>query len=114
MGDGDCGETLKKGATSLLAALDQKGIAASRSVVTVLREVEDIVGSKMGGTLGGGGVLGILFVSLRHAVENSVRQDLKEPPTLRQGVSEVACCLPPDPGAWGTMVAIKGLRKGLL
>ncbi|POS70373.1 dihydroxyacetone kinase, partial [Diaporthe helianthi] len=55
MGDGDCGETLKKGATSLLAALDQKGIAASRSVVTVLREVEDIVGSKMGGTLGGGG-----------------------------------------------------------
>lgn len=69
MGDGDCGETLKTGATSLLAALD-RGLATSGSVVKVLLELEDIVESKMGGTLGG--ILGIFFVSLRAAVENSI------------------------------------------
>ncbi|KAG5978907.1 hypothetical protein E4U55_005772 [Claviceps digitariae] len=69
MGDGDCGQTLKTGATSLLAALDQ-GLAKSGSVIKVLLELEDIVESRMGGTLGG--ILGILFVSLRNAVENNI------------------------------------------
>ncbi|KAM4066239.1 dak1 domain-containing protein [Hirsutella rhossiliensis] len=69
MGDGDCGETLKTGATSLLAALDQ-GLAKSGSVVKVLLELEEIVESKMGGTLGG--ILGIFFVSLRAAVEKDI------------------------------------------
>ena len=69
MGDGDCGETLKTGATSLLAALDG-GLAKSGSVVKVLHELEDIVESKMGGTLGG--ILGIFFVSLRAAVESNI------------------------------------------
>ncbi|OAA69735.1 dihydroxyacetone kinase [Cordyceps fumosorosea ARSEF 2679] len=68
MGDGDCGETLKTGATALLAALDA-GLAKSSSVVSVLLELEDIVESKMGGTLGG--ILGIFFVSLRAAVEKA-------------------------------------------
>ncbi|KAJ6440552.1 dihydroxyacetone kinase [Purpureocillium lavendulum] len=69
MGDGDCGETLKTGATSLLAALDN-GLAKAGSVVQVLLELEDIVESKMGGTLGG--ILGIFFVSLRAAVEKNI------------------------------------------
>jgi dihydroxyacetone kinase len=69
MGDGDCGETLKTGATSLLAALDA-GLAKSGSVGKVLLELEDIVESKMGGTLGG--ILGIFFVSLRSAVEANI------------------------------------------
>lgn len=69
MGDGDCGETLKTGATSLLAALDG-GLAKNGSVVSVLLELEDIVESKMGGTLGG--ILGIFFVSLRAAVEKDI------------------------------------------
>ena len=69
MGDGDCGETLKTGATSLLAELDA-GIAKSGSVVQVLHELEEIVESKMGGTLGG--ILGIFFVSLRSALENNI------------------------------------------
>ncbi|KAF1735985.1 Dihydroxyacetone kinase [Beauveria bassiana] len=69
MGDGDCGETLKTGATALLAALDA-GLAKKGSVVSVLLELEDIVESKMGGTLGG--ILGIFFVSLRAAVEKNI------------------------------------------
>ncbi|PHH84907.1 hypothetical protein CDD83_1191 [Cordyceps sp. RAO-2017] len=69
MGDGDCGETLKTGATSMLAALD-RGLARQGSVVQVLLELEEIVESKMGGTLGG--ILGIFFVSLRAAVEKNI------------------------------------------
>ncbi|KAM3506062.1 hypothetical protein MY11210_007708 [Beauveria gryllotalpidicola] len=69
MGDGDCGETLKTGATALLAALDA-GLAKRGSVVSVLLELEEIVESKMGGTLGG--ILGIFFVSLRAAVEKNI------------------------------------------
>lgn len=69
MGDGDCGETVKTGASLLLAALDDDKIAASGSINTVLTTLEDIVESKMGGTLGG--ILGILFVSLRTAIENN-------------------------------------------
>lgn len=182
MGDGDCGETLKTGATSLLAALDEKGIAASGSVVTVLRELEDIVEGKMGGTLGG--ILGIFFVSLRNAVEQGVQDGqargapeiwgqslttalehltkytpakvgdrtvmdtllpfaaaIQKAGSFDEGVEAavrgaeatksmtprlgratyVAAgrergddgMLPPDPGAWGAMVAIQGLRDGL-
>ncbi|KAG6001045.1 hypothetical protein E4U21_004756 [Claviceps maximensis] len=69
MGDGDCGQTLKTGATSLLAALD-RGLARSGSVINVLLALEHIVESNMGGTLGG--ILGILFVSLRNAVETNI------------------------------------------
>lgn len=72
MGDGDCGETLRTGATSLLAALDSKKLAATGSVVAVLQGLEDIVEGRMGGTLGG--ILGIFFVSLRNAVERNVSQ----------------------------------------
>lgn len=70
LGDGDCGETLRNGATSLLTALDTKKLAATGSVVAVLHELEDIVESRMGGTLGG--ILGLFFVSLRNAVERNV------------------------------------------
>ncbi|CAG9953961.1 unnamed protein product [Clonostachys rosea f. rosea IK726] len=69
MGDGDCGETLKTGATALLSALDA-GLAKPGSAVKVLLELEEIVESKMGGTLGG--ILGIFFVSLRAAVESNI------------------------------------------
>lgn len=69
MGDGDCGETLKTGATALISALDE-GLAKSGSIVKVLHELEEIVESKMGGTLGG--ILGIFFVSLRSAVETNI------------------------------------------
>lgn len=183
MGDGDCGETLKTGATSLLSALDDKKIAAAGSVVAVLHELEDIVESKMGGTLGG--ILGIFFVSLRNAVEHNVKAlqaegaagiwgqslatalgqlakytpakvgdrtvmdtlipfaaALQKTGSLDEGVSAAVKgaeatrtmtprlgratytaagrenggdgTLPPDPGAWGAMVAIQGLRNGLL
>ncbi|TDZ34389.1 Dihydroxyacetone kinase [Colletotrichum spinosum] len=67
MGDGDCGETLKTGASHLLSALERKGIADEGSIVGVLHELEDIVESRMGGTLGG--ILGIFFVSLCNAVK---------------------------------------------
>ncbi|PHH62337.1 hypothetical protein CDD81_7257 [Ophiocordyceps australis] len=174
MGDGDCGETLKTGATSLLAALDQ-GLAKPASVVKVLLELEDIVESKMGGTLGG--ILGIFFVSLRAAVEKNIGKgqealwgvalstaleslrrytpakigDRTVMDTLipfaegmRHGSFDEAVQaavkgaeatskmtprlgratyvgqgtageqeLPPDPGAWGAMVVICGLRSGL-
>lgn len=177
MGDGDCGETLKTGATSLLAALDG-GLAKSGSVVKVLHELEEIVESKMGGTLGG--ILGIFFVSLRAALESNVDQgttkgidhlwgvslstalgnlrrytpakigdrtvmdtlipfaEAMKTTTFTQGVDAAVSGaeatktmtpklgratyvggstgdseLPPDPGAWGAMVAIRGLRDGL-
>ncbi|KAL7954686.1 Dak1 domain-containing protein [Trichoderma compactum] len=176
MGDGDCGETLKTGATSLLMALES-GLANAGSVVKVLLELEDIVETKMGGTLGG--ILGIFFVSLRAAVEKNI--GLAQNPValwgaalgtalenLRQytpakvgdrtvmdtlipfaavmgesgfnsgvkaaedgadatktmkprlgratyiGVSNETKELPPDPGAWGAMVAIRGLHEGLV
>ncbi|KAF3766709.1 dihydroxyacetone kinase [Cryphonectria parasitica EP155] len=181
MGDGDCGETLKTGATSLVAALDSKKLAARGSVLLVLQEVEDIVETKMGGTLGG--ILGIFFVSLRHAIERNVSagqtkdaaqiwgrslsaaleqlskytpakvgdrtvmdtlipfaEAIQNVGTFDEGVlaatkgadatrkmaprlgraTYVAAgrqnggsgVLPPDPGAWGAMVAIQGLRDG--
>ncbi|KAL6798292.1 Dak1 domain-containing protein [Trichoderma sp. SZMC 28012] len=176
MGDGDCGETLKTGATSLLTALDS-GLAKTGSVVKVLLELEDIVESKMGGTLGG--ILGIFFVSLRAAVEKNIGlaqnpvalwgaalgtalENLRRytpakvgdrtvmdtlipfaavmgesgfnngvkaaedgadatktmKPRLGRatyvGVSNESKELPPDPGAWGAMVAIRGLQEGLV
>jgi triose/dihydroxyacetone kinase / FAD-AMP lyase (cyclizing) len=70
LGDGDCGETLKTGATALLEALREQHLAAHGSVGAVLQELEDIVEGKMGGTLGG--ILGIFFVSLRSALEKGV------------------------------------------
>lgn len=179
MGDGDCGETIKTGATFLLNALDSKKLAATGSVVTVLHELEDIVESKMGGTLGG--ILGIFFVSLRNAIERNsglaqtqgvpavwavslasaldslgrytpakvgdrtvmdtlipFAQGMKSgsfdggveaavngaeatramTPRLGRATYTAAAAggskdLPPDPGAWGAMVAIKGLREGM-
>lgn len=178
MGDGDCGLTLQTGATALLDAISTRGIASKGSVVEVLTELEDIVESKMGGTLGG--ILGIFFVSLRAAVEEnselaktggptavwgkalasaiihlghytpakvgdrtvmdtlipfakameagrsfeaSVDDAVKgseATKTLRPrlgratyvGVGTDSKELPPDPGAWGAMVAIKGLLEG--
>lgn len=70
MGDGDCGETVKTVAVELNAALD-KGVGSSGSLGAVLAELEDIVESKIGGTLGG--VLGIFFVSLRLAMQNNAK-----------------------------------------
>lgn len=176
MGDGDCGETLKTGATALIQALD-KGLARSGSVVAVLQELEDIVESRMGGTLGG--ILGIFFVSLRTAVEKNSHMARSQGPialwsealssalenlgrytpakvgdrtvmdtlipfaeiiakagfvggveaavqgaeatkTMKPRLGRATYVgvgdskeLPPDPGAWGAMVAIRGLQSGL-
>ncbi|CAN8101752.1 unnamed protein product [Discula destructiva] len=185
MGDGDCGETLRTGATSLLEALDKKNLAGTGSVVAVLQELEDIVETKMGGTLGG--ILGIFFVSLRNAVEKNVSsagtgnatdiwgrsleaalehlskytpakvgdrtvmdtlipfaeavqkmgsnfdhavtaavKGAEDTTTMtprlgratyvaagrQNGNGNSGHHLPPDPGAWGAMVAIRGLRDG--
>ncbi|KAK5657780.1 hypothetical protein OQA88_2853 [Cercophora sp. LCS_1] len=178
MGDGDCGLTLQTGATALLDAINSRQVAAKGSVVEVLTELEDIVESKMGGTLGG--ILGIFFVSLRTAVEENSELAKTDGPiavwakalssaishlghytpakvgdrtvmdtlipfakafeagksfeesvaeavrgsentkTLRPrlgratyvGVGAESKELPPDPGAWGAMVAIQGLLSG--
>lgn len=176
MGDGDCGETLKTGATALIHALDT-GLAKSGSVIAVLHELEDIVESKMGGTLGG--ILGIFFVSLRAAVEKNIHvaqtrgpvalwgealstalenlsrytpakvgdrtvmdtlipfakiiarggfvegvqaaiQGAEATKTMKPRLGRATYVgvndnmeLPPDPGAWGAMVAIRGLQMGL-
>ncbi|KAF2094973.1 dihydroxyacetone kinase [Rhizodiscina lignyota] len=176
MGDGDCGETLKTGASSLIAALDS-GLASKGSVVTVLQDLEEIVEGKMGGTLGG--ILGIFFVSMRTALEDNVAlaqsegipklwakaiktsldnlsrytpakvgdrtvmdtlipfADALGSGSFDDGVSAAIKGaeatktmkprlgratyvgagaedkdLPPDPGAWGAMVAIRGLKSG--
>ncbi|KAK4222104.1 putative dihydroxyacetone kinase [Podospora fimiseda] len=179
MGDGDCGLTLETGAKALLEAVDKRRLAAKGSVIEVLNELEDIVESKMGGTLGG--ILGIFFVSLRTAVEENIALSVTQGPVavwstalsialhhLGQytpakvgdrtvmdtlipfadamkntksfekgvaaavqgaentkklkarlgratyvGVGEGTKELPPDPGAWGAMVAIKGLHSAL-
>ncbi|ROW07087.1 hypothetical protein VPNG_06612 [Cytospora leucostoma] len=183
MGDGDCGETLKTGATSLLSAIDRKKIAATGSVITVLHELEDIIEGRMGGTLGA--ILGIFFVLLRNAIEHNVKAAqihheaalwgaslataierlakytpakvgdrtimdalipfvaaVQKTGELGEGLSAAVKgaeatrtltprlgratytaagredvdhnSLPPDPGAWGAMVAIQGLRDGLI
>lgn len=182
MGDGDCGETLKTGALCLLEALDA-GVARTGSVGAVLQELEEILESKMGGTLGG--ILGIFFVSLRTALADSLGQaseadkggditklwaaavrvaldslsrytpakvgdrtvmdtlipfaeGLAATGTFGGGVDAAVAGaektktltpklgratyvgagqdasheLPPDPGAWGAMVVIKGLQEG--
>lgn len=181
MGDGDCGLTLKTGASALLSAMDTKQLAAKGSVITILQEIEDIVESKMGGTLGG--ILGIFFVSLTTAIleqdmllaqgegdeiqiiltralsmalenlaqytpakvgdrtvmdtlipfadamaassdfDDAVDAAVKGAeatkmmtPRLGRATyvgADASKGLPPDPGAWGAMVAIKGLREGM-
>lgn len=174
MGDGDCGETLKTGATALLSNVDS--LAESGSVIKVLHEVESIVESKMGGTLGG--ILGIFFVALTsglqrnasethakpeqlwakalsHALSNlqqatpaktgdrtvmdvlipfveslkatenfsdAVESAQKAAESTKQMVPKLGRAtyvghaegteMPPDPGAWGAMEAIKGLYDG--
>lgn len=177
MGDGDCGETLKTGATELLAAI-KKGVASKGSVVAVLHELEDIVESKMGGTLGG--ILGIFFVSLTNALEKNIAVVKSEGPVKAWALAVTEALgnlrrytpakvgdrtvmdvlipfadqmgktgsfdagvkaavdgaeatkhmkpklgratyvggtdraeLPPDPGAWGAMEAIQGLKNGM-
>lgn len=180
MGDGDCGETFKTGSLTLLDALDNKAIASRGSILDVLHEIEEIVETKMGGTLGG--LLGIFFVSLTDAVRRLVLGGKMETPSdvwapalptalerlqrysrAREGdrtimdvlepfvaamqskefdaAVEAAIrgaeatkklkprfgratyvtiddqeydALPPDPGAWGAMCVLKGLRDGLL
>ncbi|KAL2120955.1 hypothetical protein VTJ04DRAFT_4982 [Mycothermus thermophilus] len=177
MGDGDCGLTLETGARAVLEALETRKIAARGSVVEFLAELEEIVETRMGGTLGG--ILGIFLVALRSAVEENSAQSktavecwAKALPTaidhLEQytpakvghrtvmdtlipfaeairdtqsfekaveaavaganatkkmkprlgratyvGVNSGDAELPPDPGAWGAMVAIKGLFSAL-
>ncbi|KAK1762531.1 dhal domain-containing protein [Phialemonium atrogriseum] len=176
MGDGDCGETIKTGATLLLSAIDTKQLAASGSVVAVLRELEDIVESRMGGTLGG--IMGIFFVSLTNALERNIElaktqgaaflwakalssaleslgrytpaklgdrtimdtlisfaegmragsfddgvaaaargAEATKKMTPRFGRATYVATgdkdLPPDPGAWGAMVALNGLKAGM-
>lgn len=80
MGDGDCGETLKTGASSMLAAVQSAGLASAGSVVTVMHELEFIVESRMGGTLGG--ILGIFFVSMTAALQANVAAMSKNPTAL--------------------------------
>ena len=173
MGDGDCGETLKTGGTSLLQALDG-GLAKDGSTVKVLHELEHIVESKMGGTLGG--ILGIFIVSLTTALQKGVgagKEDVElwahavgtaltnlqrytpakvndrtvmdvlipfagglSKGSFKGAVDDVVAAaeatkkmtprlgratyvgieegkeLPPDPGAWGIMEAIRGLYVG--
>ncbi|KAK3688325.1 dihydroxyacetone kinase [Podospora appendiculata] len=177
MGDGDCGLTLETGAVALLDAVESHQLTAKGSVVEVLTELEDIVESKMGGTLGG--ILGIFFVSLRTAVQDNIELEKTEGPlavwavalstalthleqytpakvgdrtvmdtlipfadamkagqdfagsveaavkgaertkTLKAKLGRATYVgtgvgsgeLPPDPGAWGAMVAIRGLHS---
>jgi dihydroxyacetone kinase len=177
MGDGDCGETLKTGATCMLAAVDG-GLTKSGSVIQVFHELEEIVEGKMGGTLGG--ILGIFFVALRSALEKNIESSASKDPVALWGLSLKSALeslrrytpaqvgdrtvmdtlipfanamsggdfaagvqaavdgaeatktmkprlgratyvgagseskeLPPDPGAWGAMVVIKGLLDGM-
>ncbi|KAL9088857.1 MAG: hypothetical protein Q9159_002820 [Coniocarpon cinnabarinum] len=173
MGDGDCGETLKTGGTSMLQALDG-GLAKDGSVVKVLYELEHVVESKMGGTLGG--ILGIFVVSLTSALQKGIAAGKRDVELWAQAVNAalsnlqrytaaragdrtvmdvlipfaaglskgsfatavddaVAAAegtkkltprlgratyvgvqegqdLPPDPGAWGIMEALRGLYAG--
>ncbi|KAL0932364.1 dihydroxyacetone kinase [Colletotrichum truncatum] len=178
MGDGDCGETLRTGASHLLEALDKKGVANEGSIVSVLHELEEIVESKMGGTLGG--ILGIFFVSLSNSVKENaslaksqdilsvwrlaltsaleklshytpakvgdrtvldvlipfvegirnggfnqaVKSAIEGAEATRNAKAKLGRATyvgggsenggtPPDPGAWGAMVAIRGLQAGL-
>ncbi|KAI1812622.1 dihydroxyacetone kinase [Poronia punctata] len=181
MGDGDCGETLKTGASWLLDALDTKNLASKGSIGAVLLEVEEILEGKLGGTLGG--ILGIFFVALRKALADNVSIATKDNNVSKLWAEAVRTALdsltqytpakvgdrtvmdtlipfaeglaangsfdegveaaisgaektktlkprlgratyvgegsqnggdmPPDPGAWGAMVVIKGLQEGL-
>ncbi|KAL2127135.1 hypothetical protein VTI74DRAFT_11266 [Chaetomium olivicolor] len=179
MGDGDCGFTLKTGASELLKATELKKITAKGSVIEVLTELEDVVESKMGGTLGG--ILGIFFVALRTAVEENsalagpgrvlsvwskslatalqhleqytpakvgdrtvmdtlipFAEAMEGSQSLEDGVAAAMKGaegtktlkprlgratyvgagldgkeLPPDPGAWGAMIVIRGLKEAM-
>ncbi|KAF5345746.1 hypothetical protein D9758_011874 [Tetrapyrgos nigripes] len=51
VGDGDCGETCAAGATAVLKALDE-GLGKDGDLVSVLRELTEIVDDTCGGTLG--------------------------------------------------------------
>ncbi|KHN95059.1 dihydroxyacetone kinase [Metarhizium album ARSEF 1941] len=155
MGDGDCGETLKAGATGLMAALDG-GLARPGPVVKVLLEPGEIVEGKMGGTLADTqGPVALWATALSAALGNlrrytpakvgdrTVMDTLipfaealsksgwrgrvqaavdgaeatkKMKPRLGRAAYVGAGSgdgqeLPPDPDAWGAMVAIRGLQE---
>ena len=178
LGDGDCGETLKTGATSIIDALNSTNLVERGSMLAVLDAIEVIIETKMGGTLGG--ILAIFFASLRGAVKDNVYLAKEEgqhklwaralhtaleslrrytpakvgdrtvmdtlvpfteamasgsfdnavdaaitgaegtrkmKPKLGRatyvGTGSSGDELPPDPGAWGAMVAIKGIQTGM-
>lgn len=83
MGDGDCGETFKTGATELLSELDG-GLAKSGSILTVLHAISHITEAKMGGTLGA--VLSIFFNALSREVAET--KDLTKAPELALRILE--------------------------
>ena len=85
-GDGDCGQTFKTGAASSLDALDNKNTASRGSDLDVLYKIEDVVETKMGGTLGG--LLGIFFVSLNNAILRMV-----EDKSCTEDIRRMAFCI---------------------
>ncbi|KAH6635073.1 dihydroxyacetone kinase [Chaetomium sp. MPI-SDFR-AT-0129] len=104
MGDGDCGLTLQTGADALLDAVNNDKITSTGSIVTVLAAVEEIVESRMGGTLGG--ILGIFFVALRRAVQENVQLQ-----TIASAAAEFA---PPAPAASPNETTTRILATSLL
>lgn len=91
MGDGDCGETVKTGATALLAALDDEKVAEAGSTNAILATLEEVAESRMGGTLGG--ILGILFASLRSAIAKGPQPDNDHTPLWAAAVASALTSL---------------------
>lgn len=101
-GDGDCGETLKSGATGIIEALDN-GSLDKDDAVRFLDELTDIVESAMGGTSGG---LYSIFIS---AMASFIKSTESEKGAHSVGLKELTNAL--DAGLTGLQKYTRA-RKG--
>ncbi|KAH8826708.1 Dak1 domain-containing protein [Flagelloscypha sp. PMI_526] len=77
VGDGDCGETCAAGSKAVLDALD-KGLGADGELVSLLRELTEIIDDTCGGTLGA--IFSIFLAALTAEVRTAASQTPHPPP----------------------------------
>ncbi|KFZ04086.1 hypothetical protein V502_10419, partial [Pseudogymnoascus sp. VKM F-4520 (FW-2644)] len=95
-GDGDCGETLLKGVDSICRAFKKYSPGVSTDIVSIFKEIANIIESSMGGT--SGAIYAIFFNAMVNNLSSSCSSDSNSKPlgdhiraALNSGLTELCC-----------------------